>query len=85
MQVGICLLITPSPEYPFKGQESKMPIVFVLFVCEHMCNREGETETKIEKEGGGATRSLSKLIRRGIRMEVKYWATCNERSRVGDI
>lgn len=27
--------------------------------------------------------TLSKLIRWGIRMEVKYWATCNERRREG--
>lgn len=48
-------------------------------LCVAACVREraGERER--------ATRSLSKLIRQGIRMEVKYWATCNERSRVGDI
>lgn len=48
-------------------------------LCVSACVRERERERERE------TQSLSKLIRRGIRIEVKYWATCNERSRVGDI
>lgn len=56
---------------------------FVVFVCE--CNCKSRTERYREGGRERETLSLSKLIRQGIRMEVKYWATCNERSRVGDI
>lgn len=49
-----------------------MPVVFGMFVCERTGKKEGEGQR--DREGGknGATLSLSKLIRQGIRMEVKY-------------
>lgn len=82
MPVGICLFITPSPQCPFKVKESKKSMC-LLCLCVNAIVRVGQGDT--EKEGGKERLSLSKLIRQGIRMEVKYWATCNERSRVGDI
>lgn len=56
--------LLPAQSVPSKGKGSKMSVVFVF---EHICNREGERHTdKGRKER--ATQSLSKLIRQGIRM-----------------
>lgn len=70
--LGFVFLLS-SPGCLFKGQESTMSMCVCGACAFGACVR------------GRETPSLSKLIRRGIRMEVKYWATCNERSRVGDI
>lgn len=69
--VGICRFITSSLQHPFKGREGTMSACVPQCLCFCTCVTERLRE------------SLSKLIRWGIRIEVKYWATCNERSREG--
>lgn len=81
--LGFVSLLLPAQGVSSKGKTAQCPCVFAAFVCRRTCKR-----GRLGEEGRGRQTdswSLSKLIREGIGTGVKYWATCNERSRVRDI